>query len=284
MKYQPRSKWAPQYPGWNTGRSVAPLDPKGPPAQPLRTTRWGFPRSGLRGLRSGLGRAGRTHQRKVGLLLGHLNALQLLERWFQLPWRPELAVRAGLVHHLRQNLGELPSSLLVGHAELLGDLRDLLVSEDLRHLVPGYWCVRSGSNPRVRLRSEALLLESGEDLLQPTAREQPAEDRWRRRAASARSNLRVLPRVAPQLYNAAVPLAHTFTHIAPSPSPARTPGSRRPRQALCTAAAGMWRTGCRCDAAVLWWRSCWIASSCGPSPNAGSWWYRRSSRRKEDRR
>ena len=26
MKYQPRSKWAPQYPGWNTGRSVAPLD------------------------------------------------------------------------------------------------------------------------------------------------------------------------------------------------------------------------------------------------------------------
>jgi hypothetical protein len=56
-------------------------------------------------------------------------------------------------------------------------LRDLLVSEDLRHLVPGYWCVRSGSNPRVRLRSEALLLESGQDLLQSTAREQPAEDR-----------------------------------------------------------------------------------------------------------
>jgi hypothetical protein len=25
-------------------------------------------------------------------------------------------------------------------------------------------------------------------------------------------------------------------------------------------------------AAVLWWRSCWITSSCGPSPNAGSWW------------
>jgi uncharacterized protein len=44
----------------------------------------------------------------VELLFGHLNALQLLERRFQLRGRPELAVRAGLVHHLRENLGELP--------------------------------------------------------------------------------------------------------------------------------------------------------------------------------